>query len=227
MIAKERKVVNKLKIAIIIFVVALLIVLGGTIGIYAAIQQTIQTSFSIGYTVGQNVAVAVNAKVVKTLTDDDGNILPDNENSTWFEGKFGNNQTPAKQANNLYVLPAAVTDDSKLTLTGAPVTFVDTYVYLCFYFENLNNEYSLNINYSNTIVSDKMNAYSFGGSTESTNEFGTSPDTLPIDSGDVFTVAPGEIYCLYLTLTPKTHNQSALYETTSTTGISFTIQQAG
>ena len=60
--SKEKtKTNNKFKIATIILAVALLVAVGGIFGVYAATQQNVQTSFSVTYSIGENVAVAIGA----------------------------------------------------------------------------------------------------------------------------------------------------------------------
>ena len=48
---------SKLKIAVVIMAVALIAAVGGIFGVYAASQQNVKSSFSVSYSVGDNVAV--------------------------------------------------------------------------------------------------------------------------------------------------------------------------
>ena len=198
---------KKLKIALVILSVALLLAVGGIFGIYAAMQQTVQTSFSVAYSIGDNVAVAVGA-----------NSQPYDGNSTWFTANQG-----IKQANNLYALGAGHKDDQNIKLTGGNITFPAGDGYLKFYFENLSDEKSIKVTVTNTIVPLNMYTQYIGATVPSTE--GMDFETSPTDN-TTFTVAPGKIYLFAIVLFPLDQNRKATFETTETTGISFLVQQA-
>lgn len=223
--AKVKAKSNKMLIAVVVLSVALILALGGMVGILAAMQQNIKTSFSVSYSIGDNVAVAVGASSIELKLDDNGSGVPDTKNATWFTASNGTNETFSPQENHLYEL-GAVLRDKGLILSTEDATFTTPCHYLCFYFENLSDEKSLSVTYTNSIVADNMNVGVLGGMVESTSEFGTGSDTMPVANGGTFTVAPGKIYCLFLSVQPIDTNKSAKYETTDTTGVSFLIQQA-
>ena len=65
MAEKTKKKINMLVIAVITLSVALVAAIGGIFGVYAALQQNVSTSFSVSYSIGDNVAVAIGANWCK------------------------------------------------------------------------------------------------------------------------------------------------------------------
>ena len=220
MSAEKTISIKKFRITIVIFAVALLVAVGGIFGIYAAMQQTVTTSFSIGYSVGKQVAVAVNARIVPVI-----NGSSDYENATWFTGKDKNNNTLTPAANNLFAINASESEDKGVNLSVPKNTFGSPMPHLCFYFENLSNEKSIMVTVTNSIVPNNLTVNAFGGVVPST-EVIDSESTMPLSTNQL-PIPPGMIYCYFLVFVPINENVSGSFETTDTTGISFSIQQAG
>lgn len=211
---------NKMKIAIIVLSVALVVAIGAVFGVYAATQQNVTTSFSVGYTIGDNVAVAIGAKSVALGSD---GYTPDHANAKWFAvSRKGDTGTETPNENNLTEI-FAQSLQNEYVLSLEDITFSGLTHYLCFYFENLSNEKAMIVTFANSIVADNMSVTPFWGVVPST-EVMDSADTMPLTSSQ-FAVAPGNIVCMFLSMSPIDQNKSATFETTDTTGISFTIEQ--
>ena len=212
--SKEKtKTNNKFKIATIILAVALVVAVGGIFGVYAATQQNVQTSFSVTYSIGENVAVAIGA-----------NSTPYGGSSTWFTSDVG-----TKKSNNLYEIYANMSNANP-KLTGGDIVDNGSGIALSFYFENI-SDVKLKIALTSTIVPNNYMVNIIKGvvSTTEKNPFNSMSDntfTGYLDSSVPIEVNAGEIVCVAFLLDPSDYNKSATFETTDTTGISFNIQQA-
>ena len=226
---KEKKKFNKLTIAVIVLAVALVAAIGGIVGVYAATQQNVSTNFSVGYSIGDNVAVAIGACYVPS----DGSGTP-----TWFTPS-----TPlTKQENNLYTINANEVNDTPY-LEGDHFTYSGIgYDEVRFYFENISDQvirvaYTLSLygttNSGVTITSVNgiristakdinMTYIECGGVVSNTLEASSyENDTMSLQ---YYTINPGEIYCITFAMKPLDVNKSANFIAESST--TFWISRA-
>lgn len=217
---------NKLKVAVAVLSLALILAVGAVVGVFAAMQQNIGTRFSVSYTIGSNVGVAVGAVVRQKLSDEE----------YWFSDSYGlstDNDEP-----NLYVLDA-IRENMNISLEGPDITFSDDYeqnhdyneILICFYFKNLSNEDSITVNFYDNCTIENMIVQYHEGTVESTSSDDLTvynigsyyPDSGSSSSSYSMTVEPGEIGCILIDIYCYNPNLSGTYESTSSGGILFTI----
>lgn len=126
------KTTNKLKIAIISLSCALVLAIGGVIGIWAASQQTVSSTFTVNYSIGENVAVAVGARAGYP-TD------------AYTEGRFSSSTTmpTCSHGHGFYAMNVADNSHEDLSLVGGNFGInVDSQIpfFVNFYIENLSDE---------------------------------------------------------------------------------------
>ena len=227
---------NKMKIAIIVLSIALIVAIGGIFGVYAATQQNINTSFSIRYSIGDNVAVALGAKTVMGGTSDE---------PVWFTSS---NQSTVKNENNLYVVPAPA-PDNYLGLAGGDfgLSSISTWRWVCFYIENLSNEFAVNVTFTDGAITNEdtynMTTMYLAYEVKNTEEMPStiqpvledgSIDTtfnpgISLDENNQYTatIQPGSIYAIQIGIgMPYNVNESGAYVSDENGGIGFTIEQA-
>ena len=110
---EKKKGRNKLITAVCVMCVAFLAVTGALIGVLAASTQTIGSVFSVGYNIGDNVAVAVGA----CFQDMAGG-------TTWFEGTSSNGTGTINTSTayaGLYQINVTETVDRGFTLNGSGI----------------------------------------------------------------------------------------------------------
>lgn len=119
---------SRLKIAVVALACAFILSFGGMIGIWAATQQTVSSSFTVSYSIGDNVAIAVGANSRSPYHS---------REATWFTSSDGY----ADYKDHLISLYAPETSDRKLELVGGDLQTTPTGgLRIAFYFENLNDE---------------------------------------------------------------------------------------
>ena len=101
------KKVNKMKVAVISLAVALVVAIGGMVGIYAASQQSVGAQFSVKYSIEDNVAVGIAACSINAYDYGDWSK---------FEYFQINNTTPTE--NNPYELGVNSENTGNLSLVG-------------------------------------------------------------------------------------------------------------
>ena len=220
--AKEKaKSSNKLKIAVIVLAIALIAAVGGIFGVYAATQQNVNTSFSVQYSIGKNVAVAIGAKTSATPYNGAWNWV-------WFEA----DKELTKNANNLYEIGINKTDqDLSLALpeenNGVVNISVQADQLIVFYFENLSDK-AINCTMSDNCTIDEglgVNRY-YGFTTDTT----TPPvdATTRVDLSKSIQIPAGQICVIYIQvgLDGTEFNKNLSYTSDENGGISFVFEQA-
>ncbi|MBO5394326.1 MAG: hypothetical protein J6A28_00280 [Clostridia bacterium] len=117
---------KRLKIAIVILCVAIMVVIVGVIGVFAAPSQSINSSFNIEYSVGGNIAAkvktqhTVGATTIVATKDASGNVITDKDGYVVFN--------------------ASDTSASKVVAIGdIPIDPKNTEVEMMFTFENISD----------------------------------------------------------------------------------------
>ena len=218
---------RKLVVAVVVLSVVLMALIGGMIAVYAAMQQNVTTSFSVGYTAGENVAAAVGANWRKGDNQDDVH---------WF--------THSGKAYKTYLAQLdAFAPDAKLSLEGDNdlIAGYTTVYWVSFYVENLRDDASINVTFKDGAVTNPESigfeiAY-FGSIVPDINTvamFGSSDPTFnpTIELNDnkeySFTVPALQIYCITLIINLKYEyiNTPSKYISNENGGISFVIEKA-
>ena len=221
---KTKKKVNKMAIAVVTLSLALIAAIVGIFGVYAALQQNVSTTFSVSYSIGKNVAVAIGAKTGNTQTAASGFVW------TWFEA----DTTLTKNSNNLYEiginnnnqnlnlhLPSA--NNGVLNLSGNMESQL-----IVFYFQNLSSS-AINVSIADncTIVGDIEVSYTWG-SFENVSNFPQGMDRLT-SLNEPQTIPAGMIgeLTVGICLSGRANlNQSSSYTSDSNGGLSFRFEQA-
>lgn len=216
------KKVNKMKIAVISLASALVLAVGGMIGIYAATQQSVGASFTVKYSIGDNVAVAIGGAVRRSGNEDV---------ESWFT--CSNSSVNKYQGDpNLYEISAVQGNDLEATLVGGNITVENPSktVDVCFYFMNLSDEKSFSVKFIDNIQPVNMQYTILGAYQDSTTRFDTMPFEVYAGDGVIYTesceVAPGALFCFVMEVMCVDQNKSASLVSDATKGISFVVEQA-
>ena len=229
---------NKMKIAIIVLSIALIVAIGGIFGVYAATQQNIKSSFAVRYSIGDNVAVALGAKTVLHGTNDD---------PLWFT-------TPTEyimeNENGLYVIPAAANDTyfEGLEIGDLSLPSINQWRWICFYIENLSDEYAITLTFTDGAITNpetqNMDVMYAACEVDNTVEMPTNkqvldeegyPDTsfnphISLDENNQYsvTIQPGSIYAIEIGVGVYDGdiNKAAAYVSDDNGGIAFKIEKA-
>ena len=223
--AKENiKSNKKFTLTVTALVVALLFAIGGIIGVWAASNQTVSSSFSVSYSIGDNVAVAIGAKYGK-------------QNNQSFTPEWFTVAESQKNEKGLYVIDAPIPVDVKANLQGGNYsTDATELAYVCFYFENLSDEVSLQGVFTNGAIENpetrNIHYMYFGSVVDSVEKTPldmiaqTQEDplfTLNEDNQYSFVIPPQTIYCIQMRVEPNDPNQSAKYMSNENGSVGFSF----
>ena len=214
MAEKKTKKINKMKVAVISLAVALVVAIGGMVGVYAASQQTVGATFTVSYSIGDNVAVAIGAKAMNTS---------DMSKEEWFTSTWSKTTD-----DGLFVLDTTLTDDAKLSLTGDDYSLGTTDAQIIFfYFRNLTDKY-LEVRWEDN--SKKTDGLDVTYYICSANTLDGAPNVLR-EAIDVLDLSPNTTLALGVSMTINSSdalnkNQSYSSDGTKEGGISFSIYQA-
>lgn len=228
------KKVNKMKIAVVSLACALVLAIGGMIGIYAASQQSVGASFTVNYSVGDNVAIAVGATIRRTYAGE----------YEWFEqsGDLDQNE------HGLYIINATEQNDNNLQLTKGNfdleiIESQPNLAFVSFYFESI-GEGTIQASVTDNSQIKNMSVQYYVGELD----FPEGPSQeevlealgfahyslLPVDPvNDAFTldgnkshsfiIEEGKIVVLTMVMVVESENKSAHYISEGDTGISFSF----
>ena len=222
---KTKKKVNKMAIAVVTLSLALIAAIGGIFGVYAALQQNVSTSFSVSYSIGKNVAVAIGANWCKN---------DQNRAVTWFTSSGGG----SSYKEHLTALEAPA-GNYNLNMQGADMimnTATDGF-WVSFYLENI-SESTIKVTFIDGALtnpeSQGITPSYFVAEVSDINTFAcmaSSAETFSLTkeaNQKTFTIPAGEIYSVQLMLYVDYEyiNKSANYISNANGGIAFVIEQA-
>lgn len=187
---------KKLTIAIVAMAVALLAVVGGLIGVWAATQQTVQTSFNVQYSIGENIAATVTASYATV-----DNKQTDTKSETF-------DATTAEQTFSLAL------GDITLDPTNTSVTFTYTF----------KNNSAVAFTATLTDTSKAANVtISYDGDTDTTQEV-TSTTASAVNGTTSVAVGANATATVTITVAVKDVNAStASYVSDATNGITWVL----
>ena len=229
------KKASKMKIAVISLACALVLAVGGMIGIYAATQQTVGSTFTVSYSVGDNVAIAVGANI-------HGPYSTDSEKGyDWFS----QSGTLEKNENGLFVINATEQNDYGLQLSLSDINMeMQSWggigvVMFAFYFENLGEESILATVTNNCDIKNMNVGYYLDTITvpedaidqdiASTNYVpGSNDQETGFDENNEcsFLISEGQIWCFVAVVTVVDENKSAHFKSTAENGLEFSFTNA-
>ena len=226
---------NKLLIAMCALCVAFLGVIGALVGVLAASTQTVGTSFSVGYSIGDNIAMAIGANY--KISDS-----PDftNKDTVWFEGS--SNSANVYEDKGLYRIDTIQTSDVGLLLSTDDISLANTSetCLISFIFQNNCDKTIAGKLTDNCEISTNDNIWINRGVAKLTlNENYTQEDleravlglsqgtnfTLDEENSYSFTIEPGEVVAVSFFIFLGNPNYSAYYKSTAENGISFSFSQ--
>ena len=218
---KTKKKTNKMAIAVVTLSLALIAAIGGIFGVYAALQQNVSTTFSVQYSIGKNVAVAIGAQARNTITGDAVAFEADpslskNESNLYTIGVNDSNKNV-----NLH-LPAS--SNGILSITGAAVG-----IEIQFLFENISsNTLKLTVTDNCTRVGGIAAYYSY--------HYGNLNNKVFLDDLSESIEIPAGQMCAFIVSVYLANledegarpdiNKSASYTSDENGGLSFKIEQA-
>ena len=215
---------NKLKIAVIVLAIALVAAIGGIFGVYAATQQNVNTAFSVQYSIGKNVAVAIGARTGNTSTgmgnfiwfEADTNIEKNDETNLYEIGVNDNDQNLNLHLPEEYNGVLSITNSSQ----GQALSF---------YFQNLSStDINVTVQDNCTVVGD-LDVYYY---------YDILPTSTPLDYifagtetdlSSPITIKAGELCELFIMVyfpEDADVNKSASYTSDANGGLSFRFEQA-
>lgn len=234
------KKVNKMKIAVISLASALVLAVGGMVGIYAANQQTVGASFTVKYSIGDNVAVAVGAMTTQGYWDTSMFVK-----ASWFDGKTTNGNgtiSPSADHGGLYILNATEVQDRGFVLENDDISFQNVTGKLClimFCFENLSDSAIECTITDNCDISPNMNvgydafSYSYDDETFAWDDLQgrcayqwehAAPVPPEYFNGQLI-INPGQMGFFLIEMTVTDENKSAYYKSEGENCLSFSFQQ--
>lgn len=240
---------KKLKIAVIVLAVALVVAVGAIFGVYAATQQNVSTNFSVRYSVGDNVAIKATTYIYDHDTFvGDGNYSYANVNESiqeLYSVQYNVNNTSVIKSADGTVLNSIPSQTATLTAEQKYVTFVYEIENLgensivieldwSDYFDFLesgatDNIYNCKFSFidgdlvganGNLPVEDFIYDYGYGWGEDCMYPgFALSADYS-------YTLAGGEKYYIAVAIGVNDVNKSALCESDNNTGLMFTVTDA-
>ena len=218
---KTKKKVNKMAIAVVTLSLALIAAIGGIFGVYAALQQNVNTTFSVQYSIGKNVAAAVGVAVRENANDPPISYFTCSNSSI----------STIPEDSHLYEL-SATSNNLNATLVGADTTMerATQSIDIGFYFKNLSNEKAMTVTLTDNVEPVNMWLEYVGGYQSSTTYFDLNAfeDYWTAEETNVITVtvAAGQMYCIVIALHCSEANKSASFISTAEKGVSFAIESA-
>ena len=225
--AKVNKV-NKMKIAVVSLACALVLAIGGMIGIYAASQQSVGASFTVNYSVGDNVAIAVGANIRGPYS------TGSEKGYDWFS-QSGTLET---NENGLFILNAAEQNDNNLQLSYPDINMTPDGIYpvaiMAFYFENIGEGTIQAVFTNKSDIKNMSITYWLEPIVISeddpekdiahVNHFpGMNVIELDENNSYTFEIQEGQIMCLAMVSVVANQNKNAHYISEGENGISFSF----
>ena len=217
MAEKKTKKINKMKVAVISLAVALVVAIGGMVGIYAASQQSVGAQFSVKYSIEDNVAVGIAACSVSAY---------DYGDPTKLEYFTINGTTPTE--NNPYELGVNSENTGNLSLVGDDyeIDHVMPRIFY-FFFENLTDvSIRVALTDNSLVEAPIMVDYAYGDY----NDGGMSNKTMfMLDENKSYYIdIPADkmfFFELAIGMDGSNPNKSASYISNAENGLSFNIIQ--
>ena len=153
---------KRMKIALISMAVAMVIFIGGAIGVFAAISQSMSTKFTVKYSVGQNVGVSIGTPCWKTFS------MPnrwETSSGEFYITSMGGTP-PMDQDEGWYKLDADRTEDYYLSAeatgdnTEEIMLVYEDCLIVCFYFRNLMDK-DIQVSISDYATKENISIYHY------------------------------------------------------------------
>ena len=227
---EKKKQKKKVSVALVAMSMAFLGTAGALVGVLAASTQSISSTFSVSYSIGDNVAVAVGANSCRMTARDE---------KTWFTATGAMSSSPDYN-DHLYTLWAPGGDYNLALQGGSLETNATNQLIVSFYFENLNDENSVSGKFidgalTNPATHNMMTAY-FGGVVDDINTFpldiygsegydGSFDPYFRLDKDNSYTfeIPPESIYCITIMFDPADVNKTSDYISNADGGLSFIL----